>query len=341
MTQWSAQQSVYHKAHIVGAGFLSALVLLCVPALAFADTSEHLAAPTNGTPQGMVIASRTIVFQWEHAAETTSRYELIAAHSPQTDDAGRLSDPFILNLTDLAESQVVTDLPSDGDFYWQVRAINSDGTNTSPWSQVWYLGIDTTPPNLTISEFANDPELPLIEGTIDDPGAVISVDINGVSQGNPTINPSVIDGRYNWSLLLQKTLSYDTYTVMASASDAYGNTSHSSKIIIISPPVIADVADVPNYTLTTLSVSGLAVPIKELPRATTSKISSALDLQQAVLESKHLSGEVQSAATIHGTSDLVAATTKQKSNPLYIALVIAAVIFVLSSLAIVYKLGKA
>lgn len=340
MTQWSAQQSVYHKAHIVGAGFLSVLVLLCVPALAFADTSEHLAAPTNGAPQGMVIASRTIVFQWEPATETASRYELIAAHSPQTDDAGRLSDPFILNLTDLAEPQAAADLPSDGDFYWQVRAINSDGTNTSPWSQVWYLSIDTTPPNLTIGEFANDPELPVIEGTIDDPGAVISVDINGVSQGNPTINPSVIDGRYNWSLLLQKALSYDTYTIMVSTSDMYGNTSHSSKIIIISPPVIADVADVPNYTLTTLSVSGLAVPIKELPRATTSKISSALDLQP-VLESKHLSGEVQSAATIHGTSDLVAATTKQKSNPLYIALVIAAVIFVLSSLAIIYKLGKA
>ncbi|MGB4759456.1 MAG: hypothetical protein WBP26_05370 [Candidatus Saccharimonadales bacterium] len=339
MAQWKAWQNTHRRAvHGSGAIAWCMLFAFLVCSTASADTNTALFTPTNGNPQAITLTSRHVTFHWE-PAETTSDilYELAAAYSASTDDTGKLSSPLALDIPNLLEPTVSGDVPGDGQLFWQVRAVRSDGSIASPWSQPWQLTIDTMPPTVTMHEYTNNPELPIIQGTVSEPDAVVAVFINGSLQGIATVEQLVnTDGQYTWSLLLQKALPYDIYTIQASAADISGNTTSVNKTIIINPPAVSNIPDVPNYSVSTLSVNGLAVPIKEQPPKTAIKISSSLDLQHAVLARQ---SAVQSAATMSNPADIIGTIAYQKRDT-YLILLLAVGIFVTCGLGILYRLGE-
>ena len=100
-------------------------------------STPALASPTNGSATN----DSTPTFDWSNVSDPSG-----VVYHLQVDNDVSFSSPDI----DLSALGVSTYTPSqalsDGAYAWRVRAIDSVG-NTSDWSGVWMLTIDTQPPN--------------------------------------------------------------------------------------------------------------------------------------------------------------------------------------------------
>ena len=118
-----------------------------------------LPAPINGKPHNKSIPTNDFYFEWDAVDDTRPvTYEFQSSHSNSVDSNGSLIGAWNSILHGNAEQNHLT-LPkihstgaSDGTYYWQVRAINSDGS-PSPWSEVWNMTIDRIAPIITIGPY--------------------------------------------------------------------------------------------------------------------------------------------------------------------------------------------
>lgn len=309
---------------------ISIAYLLCMTVFsstAFAEPTVE--TPTNGIPrQGSVHTARSVTFTWDSVNEagTEITYELLAASTGSTDESGRLAEPNIAQQSSLTTTNVTLDNIPDGQIFWQVRTISSSG-ETSSWSPVWDFLVDATAPNISMNTFANDPTRPVIEGYTDDGAAVVTIFIDGLAQGNANTSSAANEYGYYWGFNLQKALPYGSYTVRALATDPYGNSTMASQLIMITPPPIAEISEAPDFAVSTLSVGGLAVPIKErrASRSAINDASSSLDLQQAILGDVSTS-TTQSPSTV--AVNTTALTNDTKSGSLKWVLAAAGIVFV-------------
>lgn|GEM_PF-7029839 len=123
------------------------------------NVSYTLPAPVNGQPHNTSIPTNDFYFEWDAVDDTRPvTYEFQSSHSNSVDSNGSLIGAWNSILHGNAEQNHLT-LPkihstgaSDGTYYWQVRAINSDGS-PSPWSEVWNMTIDRIAPIITIGPY--------------------------------------------------------------------------------------------------------------------------------------------------------------------------------------------
>jgi hypothetical protein len=260
--------------------------MLVFPQTALAEPS--LLSPANGSPHaGSAYTMRSVTFTWDNVsgADSETTYDLLVANVHTVDEYGKLTNPSLAEQTNLTDTSITLDNLPDGQVFWQVRAVSSSG-ETSPWSQVWDFLIDATAPHISMATFSNDPTRPVIEGYSDDSTALITIFIDGVAQGNADMSATANENNYYyWEFNLQKKLAYGSYAIRALAIDPHGNSIMASQFIMVNPPIIADVAETPDFAVNTFSVGGLAVPISERKKSRSAihNASSSLDLQQAIL----------------------------------------------------------
>lgn len=128
-------------------------------------TTPTLLSPSNNGYE----TTNDFYFKWTDAIDASPvTYEFKdSPTSSNVDGTGSLTDntwDSIQNGTsdqnNLTTPQIHSIGAPDGNYYWQVRAIDAAG-NKSGWSQVWNMNIDTTPPatptNLRLNNSSNHP----------------------------------------------------------------------------------------------------------------------------------------------------------------------------------------
>ncbi|MDH3589534.1 MAG: Ig-like domain-containing protein, partial [Gammaproteobacteria bacterium] len=151
--------------------------------------------------------------------------------------------------------------------------IGTDATTTE-------LVIDSSAPNVTIDSIFTTDTSPALSGTVDDPGATVTININGTDYA------AVVAGM-NWSLaagIIAPALSEGAYTVTVTAVDSFSNTA-----IITSPAAVTvSVNDPPTFTISgditvdedftgarLVTVTPDPVPVDELSQTVTYSLNPA------------------------------------------------------------------
>jgi len=128
-----------------------------------ADTAGNSAIPTNfdikvedttapsipegGSPNGTTIDTNNFDFTWDAATDISAiTYKYQTSLNP-AETSGVLTTG-LWESDILPSNSIQSSGASDGTWYWQVRAIDSYG-NTSAWSEIWNVKIDTTAPLTT------------------------------------------------------------------------------------------------------------------------------------------------------------------------------------------------
>ena len=142
-----------------GRGPLYALLLKTRHDYVGLNVTYTLPAPINGKPHNKRIPTNDFYFEWDAVNDTRSvTYEFQSSHSNSVDGNGSLIGAWnsILNGNTEQNHLTVPEIHStgagDGTYYWQVRAINSDGI-PGPWSEVWNMTIDRVAPVITIAPY--------------------------------------------------------------------------------------------------------------------------------------------------------------------------------------------
>lgn len=107
--------------------------------------------PINGTPHNTTKLTTDFSFTWQPPVELDMKYELrISRDKTQVgqvaDTSSAWYSPYFAK--PLFPASSVSDF-TDGMWYWQVRALDSDG-NKSSWSAVWNVKVDTSGPMITV-----------------------------------------------------------------------------------------------------------------------------------------------------------------------------------------------
>jgi len=108
-------------------------------------------APTSGQPHDTYLNSNNFDFTWDAAVDNLGQpitYEFQSSLDP-TESGGVLTSD-LLEFKNLSTPTIHSPATLDGTWYWQVRTVDQAG-NTSPWSQIWNVTLDTKDPivNLT------------------------------------------------------------------------------------------------------------------------------------------------------------------------------------------------
>ncbi|EKE20234.1 MAG: hypothetical protein ACD_8C00035G0001 [uncultured bacterium] len=105
--------------------------------------------PINGSPNLVHISTNDFDFNWDDSVDvSTVTYEYQKTMDPT--EAGEILINDLWHSGILSESMIHSAGDSDGTWYWQVRAIDSFG-NTSAWSSIWNVTIDTVAPTASIT----------------------------------------------------------------------------------------------------------------------------------------------------------------------------------------------
>jgi uncharacterized repeat protein (TIGR01451 family) len=99
-------------------------------------------APVNGAPNAIVIHTNIFDFTWDASSDASPvTYEYQASLNPT--QTGGVLTTGLWHSGILPSNMIHSSGAPDGDWYWQVRAIDAAG-NTSAWSAIWDVTLDTT-----------------------------------------------------------------------------------------------------------------------------------------------------------------------------------------------------
>lgn len=112
----------------------------------FVVTYDHTApsTPVNGTPHNVTIPTNNFDFEWDDATDNSPlTYEFQSSLNPA--QSGGVLTTSLWQSGILPTSMIHSSGAQDGTWYWQVRAVDAAG-NTSAWSEIWNVTLDTTSP---------------------------------------------------------------------------------------------------------------------------------------------------------------------------------------------------
>lgn len=195
--------------------------------------------------------------------------------------------------------------------YWRVRAVDQAG-NKSAWSDIGKIITDVDAPTVTVNAVASSEDTtPTVTGTTSEFGGDVTITIDGSDVATVTS-----DASGNWSWTATAPFAVGLHTVLATATDAAGNTSSSDvtapqsywKQFTIEAPAVVQVA-----TTTTTTPAPQAAPTAATPTNDGTAVLGAQDgttttdtNEQATVGSKDDDSSQVSAA---GASD-----TKSANN---------------------------
>jgi hypothetical protein len=234
--------------------------------------------PVNGQPNAQPLPTKNeFDFTWDASIdpnEDAITYEYQTSQNSIHNQQNELISPDIWKKDGLTENKIHSTGAGDGQWYWQVRAIDSQG-HKSAWSDIWVATIDSTAPKDVHITSPAPGESPwnneiTIAGTATDASATtVTVGIrvlNDDASCGDLVDSKVITVTNN-----QWTTQYDTtklangrYCLRAMATDAAGN-SNQPEDTVVSPIVIANVITVPPSDDTTLQPA--LPPIETVPLA--------------------------------------------------------------------------
>lgn len=174
-----------------------------------------LLAPTNNTNGTRnTITSLT----WQPVSDTSSpvSYKLEIAT-----DAGFTN--ILGSITTTATSYNIAGF-GDGTYHWRIQACDSLN-NCSAWSNSWNFSIDNTAPIVTLNTADTTETTPTITGTVNDPRAVVTVNVSGITYAAIVSTIPNAAGTYNWSVRISRTLRVGAHSITVYARDALGNSS--------------------------------------------------------------------------------------------------------------------
>ncbi len=158
------------------------------------------AVPTNGLPHNQYKNTNDgWYFTWSDVTDSGSpiHYEFIASQNNSVDEYGVLNSGVWYNTSSSHPEQNPLNLPqiltvgaAEGQWFWQVRAIDEAG-NTSNWSEVWNVTIDMTDPGV---EITLPTDSSLLSGIQDIRGTVQDSNLAGYLIAILDTSLSLIDG---------------------------------------------------------------------------------------------------------------------------------------------------
>lgn len=182
--------------------------------------------PTNGQPNNSYKSTNVFDFTWNASADSTTpvTYEFQSSMNP-TQSGGVLTTALWKSPT-LTTPMIHSSGAPDGVWYWQVRAKDAAG-NTSAWSPVWKMTIDSVAPVANITTPAAGSTLSgvvTVTGTVTDANPMNSYFvITGPSGYSKTSFYG--DGRltHSFSWDTTKTPGNGSYTIQFETRDKAGN----------------------------------------------------------------------------------------------------------------------
>jgi hypothetical protein len=205
--------------------------------------------PTGGTPNDAVMTTHAFSFEWNDTSDVGGdvTYELRARASAAPDE----STP-VLSIDDPSAPFLSVSGYSDGDWYWQVRAVDA-AQNRGGWSDVWHVTVDAAGPSIAINSPTGgaifggpDAKQIAVSASLADPSGVSSyyVELDGsditslVSADTPVGAASITLN----TVLESSALADGDHTLRVVASDGHGVANESS---------VSFTVDVTNPTVTT------------------------------------------------------------------------------------------
>jgi hypothetical protein len=150
--------------------------------------------PVGGTPSGGTQATYAFDFSWQPATDVGGGQVQYEFRASRTDLEGAvISDP--LGSPSLPFQSVAG--VSDGQWYWQVRALDVAG-NRSDWSEVWQVMVDASGPGVEMLQPTGSvlfggsatPQIPFSATIRDDRGVSYRLELDGADVTSQTANDS-------------------------------------------------------------------------------------------------------------------------------------------------------
>lgn len=184
------------------------------------------ATPTLVSPaDGASVNGASVTQSWS-TTDTDINHYVYESYN----DAAATSLRFSTTYT--GTSKTATNVPDGTVYYWRVKAVDNYG-NESAWSPLWKLTIDDTAPTVSIdsptsgSFFGNNAQVPITGTTGDAVAYTLKIGRNGQA---PVVNVTGTSfSSYNWDTT---GLATGSYTASLTGTDAAGNTSAPSEIVI-------------------------------------------------------------------------------------------------------------
>jgi hypothetical protein len=205
--------------------------------------------PTGGTPNDAVMTTHAFSFEWNAASDVGGdvTYELRARASAAPDE----STP-VLSIDDPSAPFLSVSGYSDGDWYWQVRAVDAV-QNRGGWSDVWHVTVDAAGPSIAINSPTGgaifggpDAKQIAVNASLADPSGVSSYyveldgsDITSLMSADTPVGAASITLN---TVLESSALADGDHTLRVVASDGHGVANESS---------VPFTVDVTNPTVTT------------------------------------------------------------------------------------------
>lgn len=121
---------------------------------------------------------------------------------------------------------------SDGTYFWRLQACDSFD-NCSGWSDGWSFTIDNTAPVFTVDDSDTTDTTPTIKGTVNDPTAIVTIRVSGITYAAIVNTVPNVDGTYAWAADVTQKLSYGPHSITVFARDTLGNNAVQSGAITI------------------------------------------------------------------------------------------------------------
>lgn len=120
----------------------------------------------------------------------------------------------------------------NGSYYWRVQACDSLN-NCSDWSTGWRFTVDNLAPIVTIDESDTTDTTPVLKGTVNDPSAIVSIKVSGITYGAVVSTIPNANGTYDWAADITETLSIGVHIITVFAKDTLGNNSVRSGAVTV------------------------------------------------------------------------------------------------------------
>lgn len=137
------------------------------------------------------------------------------------------TEPTFVNLvssTSLFETAYNLGGLGNGTYYWRVQACDSLN-NCSDWSAGWRFTLDNLAPIVTIDESDTTDTTPVLKGTVNDPSAIVSIKVSGITYAALVSTVPNANGTYDWAADITETLSIGVHIITVFARDTLGNDS--------------------------------------------------------------------------------------------------------------------
>lgn len=170
-------------------------------------------SPTNGS---IGTSTSTPALSWIAATDISSP----VVYSVQIASDAGLGN--ILASTDTTNTNMSIGAYNDGTYFWRIQACDALG-NCSDWSPAWQFTIDDTAPTITVDESDTTDTTPTITGTVNDPGAIVTIKVSGITYAAVVSTIPNAAGTYNWSADTKRTLSIGAHSMTVFAKDSLGN----------------------------------------------------------------------------------------------------------------------